>query len=189
MQVHEKTNCLVEPIWEAEIWALEADGLSGPKPPLHGVPVSIKDQFGIKGYDSAIGCAKYINKPFIDDCNLVKSLRAAGAIPFVKTTVPQTMLSFETTSPIHGVTRNPRDLTRSPGGSSGGEAALIAGGGSLLGFGTRTDLGGSIRIPAASCGIYAFKPTGGILFFIDLRKCPCCLNISPLIKGPFCNTH
>ncbi len=54
LDVHDKTNCLIEPIWEAEIWALEADGLQGPKPPLHGVPVSIKDLFGIEGYDSTI---------------------------------------------------------------------------------------------------------------------------------------
>ncbi len=157
LAVHEKINCLVEPIWEAEIWAMEADSMTGPKPPLHGVPVSLKDQFGVKGYDSTLGCAKFINQPYADDSNLVKMLRAAGAIPFVKTTTPQTMISTEATSPLFGMTKNPRNLNRGPGGSSSGEGALIAGGGSILGIGT--DLGGSIRIPSSSCGVYGFKPT------------------------------
>ena len=95
-----------------QAWALEADALTGPKPPLHGVPVSLKDQFGVKGYDSTLGCAKFVNEPYTDDCNLVKCLRAAGAIPFVKTNVPQTMISTEATNPIFGITKNPRYLTR-----------------------------------------------------------------------------
>ena len=157
--VHEKTNCLVEPILEAEEWARQADMVVGSKPPLHGVPMSIKDLFGIEGYDSTVGLARFIDQPMNDDCIIIKVLKAHGAIPFVKTNVPQTMISWENTNPIFGQTLNPRNLTRGPGGSSGGECALIAGGGSILGIGS--DVGGSIRVPAACCGIYGMKLTAG----------------------------
>ncbi len=158
LEVHKKTNCLVEPIAEAEEWAKQADMLQGPKPPLHGVPLSVKDIFGIEGYDSTVGLARFIDQP-MNDCVVIQVMKSQGAIPFVKTNVPQTMLSWENTNPIFGMTRNPRDLTRGPGGSSGGEGALVAGGGSVLGIGS--DIGGSIRLPAACCGVYGFKLTGG----------------------------
>ena len=158
LDVHKKTNCLVEPILEAEEWAGQADMVVGAKPLLHGVPISIKDLFGIEGYDSTVGLARFIGQP-MRDCIVTKVLKAHGAIPFVKTNVPQTMISWENTNPIFGQTLNPRDLTRGPGGSSGGEGALVAGGGSILGIGS--DVGGSIRIPAACCGVYGMKLTAG----------------------------
>ena len=182
LEVHEKTNCLIEPIWEAETWALEADGLQGPKPPLHGVPVSVKDLFGIEGYDSTIGCAKYINQPMKEDAVLVKAIKAAGAIPFVKTGVPQSMISWENTNPIFGMTKNPLDLTRGPGGSSGGESALVAGGGSILGYGS--DIGGSVRLPAACCGIYGFKPTGGRTSLVGMQFNNIGQQCVPIANGP-----
>ncbi len=148
----------MELITEAEQWAREADAQVGPRGALHGVPVSVKDLFGVEGYDSTVGVSHHIDQP-MQDCVVVKVLKAHGAIPFAKTNVPQTMLSWENTNPIFGVTVNPRDITRGPGGSSGGEGALIAGGGSVLGVGS--DLGGSIRLPAACCGVFGFKPTGG----------------------------
>jgi Asp-tRNA(Asn)/Glu-tRNA(Gln) amidotransferase A subunit family amidase len=92
---------------------------------------------------------------------------AAGAIPFVKTNIPQTMLAFECSNPLWGRTTNPFSSAHTCGGSSGGEAALLALSGSGLGFGS--DIGGSLRIPAGFCGIYALKPghgrisTGGAL--------------------------
>jgi fatty acid amide hydrolase len=89
----------------------------------------------------------------------VARLRAAGAIVLAKTNVAQALFFYEADNPVHGRTRNPWNLERTPGGSSGGEAALIAAGASPLGLGT--DLGGSVRIPAAFCGIAALKPTAG----------------------------
>ena len=80
----------------------------------------------------------------------------AGAIPFVRTNVPQLLMCDETTNPTWGRTNNPRAPDRTPGGSSGGEAALVAAGASPLGFGS--DIGGSVRTPAAWCGVPAFKP-------------------------------
>ncbi|ORY92559.1 amidase signature enzyme [Leucosporidium creatinivorum] len=123
---------------------------------LHGVPVSLKDQIDFEGYDSTIGVSRAINKPAETHAAPVKVLLAAGANPFVKTTVPQTMLSFECSSPLWGISTNPYDKERIPGGSSGGEAALLASDGSPLGFGS--DIGGSLRIPAHFSGCYGLKP-------------------------------
>ena len=80
-------------------------------------------------------------------------------IPFVLTNVPQGFLSYTSANTVYGKTLNPHDLTRTPGGSSGGEAALMAAGGTP--FGTGSDLGGSMRIPAAFCGLVSLKPTQG----------------------------
>ncbi|KAI0242444.1 Fatty-acid amide hydrolase 1, partial [Lamellibrachia satsuma] len=155
LEVHKKTNCLIEPILEAEALAQACD--DGQRPgPLCGVPVSLKDCYGLKGYDCTVGLARWIDRPFDEDCDIVKVLIKQGAVPFVKTNVPQTMFSVETTNPVFGPTVNPHDTTRTAGGSSGGEAALIAGGGSILGFGS--DIGGSLRIPAAMCGVCSLKP-------------------------------
>lgn len=128
--------------------------------PLHGLPVSIKDQFDMAGYDSTLGMACRVGSPAHEDATLVKLLRQAGAIPFIRTAVPQLLMAPETFS-FWGVALNPWDKSRTPGGSSGGEAALIAAFGSPLGLGT--DIGGSIRIPASYCGLCGFKPTSGRL--------------------------
>ncbi|GAA6027578.1 hypothetical protein JCM8097_007932 [Rhodosporidiobolus ruineniae] len=125
--------------------------------PLHGVPISLKDQINVAGVDSTIGFTHQINHPAKEDATVVQILRAAGAIPFVKTNVPQTMLSFECANPLFGITRNPYDPSRIPGGSSGGEAALLASDGSPLGIGS--DVGGSLRIPAHFSGCFSLKPS------------------------------
>ena len=117
--------------------------------------VVVSDCF--QGYDSTIGLAAFVGKPFSETSALVQVLRHQGAIPFVKTNVPQTMLSWECSNPIFGLTTNPHDTSRTVGGSSGGEAALLAAGGSVLGWGS--DIGGSIRIPSSMCGVYGIKPT------------------------------
>ena len=88
-------------------------------------------------------------------------MKELGAIPFCITNIPQTMLSYACSNPVYGCTNNPHDSQRTPGGSSGGEACLIAQGGSILGLGS--DVGGSLRIPAHFCGITALKPTQGRL--------------------------
>ncbi|NXV72695.1 FAAH1 hydrolase, partial [Atlantisia rogersi] len=114
-----------------------------------------------QGHDSTLGFIKNLNKPAAEDSVLVQVLRRQGAIPFVKTNVPQSLISYDCKNLIFGQTFNPLLYTRSPGGSSGGEGALVGGGGSILGFGT--DVGGSLRFPAAFCGICALKPTGNRL--------------------------
>ncbi|KAF8323776.1 amidase [Clavulina sp. PMI_390] len=124
--------------------------------PLHGLPVSIKDHILIKGLDTASGYISWAGKTVADrDAVVVDILRKAGAVLYVKTANPQTLLSLETHNFIYGRTVNPFNRNLSSGGSSGGEGALIASFGSPLGVGT--DIGGSIRIPAAHNGLYGMK--------------------------------
>ena len=125
--------------------------------PLHGVPITIKECFDIAGTPSTMGLTARRNKLETNDGLLVARLKAAGAIVLGKTNVPQLMILHETDNPIYGRTNNPRDLKRTPGGSSGGEGAIIAACGSPLGLGS--DLGGSIRIPAHFCGVCGLKPS------------------------------
>jgi len=124
--------------------------------PLHGLPVSIKDHIKIKGIDTSTGYTAWAYKTIADtDAVVVDILRKAGAILYVKTQNPQTLLSLETNNNVFGRTLNPFNIMLTPGGSSGGESALIACHGSPLGVGT--DIGGSIRIPAAHGGLYGLK--------------------------------
>ena len=129
------------------------------KGPLHGVPITIKDTLETEGVictGGTLGRTHYVPKT---DATSVARLRAAGAIILGKTNVPELAGALETDNLIYGRTNNPYDLTRTPGGSSGGEAAIVAAGGSPLGLGT--DAGGSIRVPAHYCGLAALKPTSG----------------------------
>lgn len=127
--------------------------------PLHGVPVNVKDLFATAGIRTAYGSAIHAdNVPTVDDV-LVTRLRAAGAIVFAKSTTPEFGHKGLTDGPSFGVTRNPWNLARTSGGSSGGAAAAVAAGIGPLGLGT--DGAGSIRIPAACCGVVGLKPTTG----------------------------
>ncbi|XP_019356912.1 PREDICTED: vitamin D3 hydroxylase-associated protein-like [Gavialis gangeticus] len=128
---------------------------------LYGVPISIKDHIGCKGHISTGGLVQFLGKVEEEDSVIVKVLKRQGAIPFVKTNVPQSMINYDCSNVIFGQTVNPLNHKKSPGGSSGGEGALIAGGGSLLGFGT--DVAGSIRLPSSFCGLCGLKPTGNRL--------------------------
>ena len=125
--------------------------------PLCGLPITIKDNLNLAGFDSTLGLKYRQNHPATQDAVTVAALRAAGAIILGKTNVPQLLLAQETENRIWGLTRNPWNTERSAGGSSGGEAVAVATGMSPLGIGT--DIGGSIRIPAHFCGIYGLKPT------------------------------
>ncbi|KAJ7105750.1 amidase [Mycena crocata] len=153
---HAATNCVTEVLFaEALKQAQELDAefastkvLRGP---LHGVPISIK------GVDSSMGLSSLLQRPASTDADVVALLKAAGAIPIVKTNVPQTMFSFECCNPVFGRSTNPYNDGFTCGGSSGGEAALLSMDGSALGVGS--DIGGSLRIPAAFCGIYSLKPS------------------------------
>ncbi|KAH9940704.1 amidase signature enzyme [Amylocystis lapponica] len=152
LRAHKETNCLTEVlIAQAEEWAQNCNTQG----PLAGMPVSLKDTVGIAGYDSCIGYSAWVGKPMKQDAALVRLLRDAGAVPFVKTNVPITLLSFESTNDVFGTTTNPHNRRYAPGGSTGGDAALLAYGGSRLGMGT--DVAGSVRCPAHYSGIYTIK--------------------------------
>lgn len=127
--------------------------------PLHGLPLSLKDNFITAPHPASIGLAVYANEPTEKDALLVTMLRDLGAVFYVKTNVPTAMMMNETNNNIWGETRNPIHKGLSPGGSSGGEGALIAIKASPLGVGT--DIGGSIRIPSAFCHLYGLKPSFG----------------------------
>jgi Asp-tRNA(Asn)/Glu-tRNA(Gln) amidotransferase A subunit family amidase len=126
---------------------------------LHGVPISIKSSIDVAGLRSE--CGSVLRKGFApsEDAPLVARLRAAGAIILGNTNVPEFLMAYETDNLLNGRTNNPWDLSRTPGGSSGGEAAAIAAGCSAGGVGS--DGGGSIRIPAHYSGICGLKPTPG----------------------------
>jgi amidase len=123
--------------------------------PLHGVPVSIKDTFKVSGYDTSIGLAALACNAAKDDAILVKCLYDAGAVLYCKTNVPQTLMALDTHNNVFGRTTNPCNVAVTAGGSSGGEGALLAMRGSVLGVGT--DIAGSIRIPAMCNGTYGIK--------------------------------
>ena len=126
---------------------------------LFGVPISIKESIEIKGMDTTTGLAKFLYKPSLDDGPCVKLLRAQGAIPFIKANTGQSLVIVETANHIWGRAQNPWDQDRSTGGSSGGDAGLVAAKCAPIGYGS--DFYGSIRVPSGSCGVYGFKPTCG----------------------------
>jgi amidase len=175
------------------------------KGPLHGVPITIKDTLETTGVictGGTKGRANFIPKA---DATAVARLRAAGGIILGKTNVPELAGAIETDNLVYGRTNNPYDLGRTPGGSSGGEAAIVAACGSPLGLGT--DAGGSIRIPAHFCGLAAIKPTSGrvprtgqfpmpmgarnAVFHVSLiaRKVEDLVLALPIIAGPDFRDH
>src|SRR5277367_5992301 len=152
-------NAVTEVLCETALAeARRADGMEAGGA-LHGVPFSVKDSIEVAGTVSTAGSVG--RSAASVDATLVARLRAAGAIPIAKTNLPELLFAFESDNYIFGRTNNPYDLTRTSGGSSGGEAALIAACGSPMGLGS--DCAGSVRLPAAFCGIAAIKPTSGRL--------------------------
>src|SRR5205814_9249229 len=127
--------------------------------PLHGLPITIKDTIDTQGLRTTYGSRLRAEHVPDRDAPVVARLKAAGAIIFGKTNTPEMAIPYETDNPVFGRTNNPHDLNRTPGGSSGGEAAAIAAGLSPAGIGS--DLAGSIRVPAHFCGIAGLKPTSG----------------------------
>jgi amidase len=138
--------------------AADADATTGG--PLHGVPMTVKDAFAVAGMATTWGEPAFANSVADQDAVVVERLQAAGAIVVGKSNVHHLLADFgQTSNPVYGRTVNPRDHARTPGGSSGGAAAALAAGLSFLEYGS--DLAGSIRIPAAYCGVYGLKPTPG----------------------------
>ena len=127
--------------------------------PLHGVPITVKENFDVVGSATTHGIVELKDSMPEQDCHVIALLKQAGAIPIGRTNMPDFGLRWHTTNDLHGATLNPWNPERTPGGSSGGEAAAIATGMSPLGIGG--DMGGSLRYPAQCCGITAIKPTLG----------------------------
>jgi amidase len=162
--INPRINCFADQYWdEAMETAKAADARYGKRGarlrPLEGVPIAVKDAQRVKGKRTTHGSLIYKNS--IDDHSdpMIERLEQSGAIIFARTTTPEFCLSGVTHSRIWGVTRNPWNLDLGPGGSSGGSGAALAAG--LTPLATGTDIGGSIRIPAACCGVVGFKPPHG----------------------------
>ena len=124
---------------------------------LFGIPISIKDHIFQLGCCSSAGLVRNCFTPDVKDSIVVSLLRKTGCVPIVRGNTIQMMMWIETTNNIYGTAENPWDITRTPGGSSGGDAGLVAAGACLIGIGS--DIGGSIRLPAAFCGVCGFKPS------------------------------
>ena len=125
--------------------------------PLHGLPISVKEHIGMKGLGLNAGFISWWDHKGADDAHVLKILWNAGCVFYARTTQPQTLMHLETSSNLYGATTNPFNSKLTSGGSSGGEGALISLRGSCLGLGT--DIGGSIRSPAANCGLYGLRPS------------------------------
>jgi fatty acid amide hydrolase len=162
-RVNGKLNAVVAKRYDAaraEARAVDERRARGePLAPLAGVPVTVKECLDLQGMPSTFGLKARANALATEDDPYVARLRAAGAIVLGKTNVSQLLMYTESDNPVYGRSNNPWNMERTPGGSSGGQAAIIAAGGSALGLGT--DIGGSLRIPAHYCGIASLRPTAG----------------------------
>ncbi|KAF4797145.1 Vitamin D3 hydroxylase-associated protein [Turdus rufiventris] len=160
LEVNQEVNCVTDFIHgcEDQLQKLKKQKEKGL---LYGIPISIKDHINCKGHVSSAGMVKFLGQVKEEDSVIVQVLKHQGGIPFVKTNIPQTMINYDCSNPIFGQTLNPLNPQKSPGGSSGGEGALIAGGGSILGIGS--DVAGSIRLPSSFCGLCGLKPTANRL--------------------------
>lgn len=128
---------------------------------LGGVPITIKDAIATAGLRSTGGAVELRNHVPAEDAAVVATLRREGAVVFGKTNLPRWSADYQSYNEIFGTTNNPWDLTRTPGGSSGGAAAAVAMG--FTPFEIGTDIGGSIRLPASFCGVYGHKPSFGVV--------------------------
>ena len=163
--VNHKVNAVTVVLEEDALRAArEADekiAAGGEVGPLHGVPMTIKENMDLAGTATTHGIVGLKDSLAETDAPVVAHLKKAGAIPIGRTNLPDFGLRYHTDNDLRGATRNPWDPSRTPGGSSGGEAAAIASGMSPLGG--RNDMGGSLRYPAQCCGIAAIKPSLGRL--------------------------
>ena len=186
-----QTNCLTEFFPKEALQraaTLDAHFAKTGKPigDLHGLPVCIKDMYDLKGHRSTMGFISWFDVIAEKDSSLVRVLRDAGAVFHAKTTMPQTGMMLETTSHLWGRTKNPFNISLVPGGSSGGDGALITMRGSPIA--PSSDIGGSIRVPAAYNGLYSIKPSADRIPRGGLRS-PAPGNVSIKVScGPQCHS-
>lgn len=166
-EVNPLINAIVEDRFEAALQearevdsflkstTLNDDSIASKKP-LLGLPITVKESIAVQGMSYCVG-VKDTPSRATRDADIVTRIREAGGIPLLVSNTPELCMWWHTFNKITGVTRNPYDTRRTPGGSSGGEAALLGAGASLLGIGS--DIAGSIRLPALFCGIFGHKPT------------------------------
>jgi amidase len=156
--------------------------------PLHGVPCSIKENIDVAGTPTTQGVHAFAEAIASIDAPTTARMRAAGAIPFVRTNLPDFGLRVSTDSQLHGLTRNPWNPNVTAGGSSGGEASAIASGMSPIGLGN--DIGGSLRNPAHCCGIASLKPSTGVIPFATVvpPEDPVVSSQMMAVEGPMART-
>ncbi|KAJ3530704.1 hypothetical protein NM208_g9207 [Fusarium decemcellulare] len=159
---HQLTTCCTEMFFEEALEeAKRLDDVLArtgkPVGPLHGLPISVKDSVDVKGHDTSVGWVGLTKKPAARDAGITTMLRRLGAVLYVKTNIPQSLMMSDSFNHVFGQCVHPLNRSLISGGSSGGESTIIGAGGSVIGVGT--DIGGSIRIPASLCGIYGLSPT------------------------------
>lgn len=190
---HQLTSCLTETFFDMALRrAQELDehlAATGKTiGPLHGLPISVKECYNIAGVTTTMGFVSFLDRPpQPTNSVLVNILLAAGAVFYVKTNIPQTMMTLDTHNNIFGRTLNPHRLSLTAGGSSGGEGALLAMRRSLLGIGT--DFAGSVRVPALCCGLIGFKPSAHRIPYGGIASAarPGMAGFPPC-SGPICHT-
>ena len=183
-------NCVTETYFEQaqerakQLDTMKVEGKSAG--PLHGLPISLKDGFKIKGLEATIGFVSFLGRIAENNSPLVDILLQQGAVIYVKTNVPQTLMTGDSVNNIFGRTLNPHNTFLGAGGSSGGEGALVAFRGSPLGVGT--DIAGSIRIPSLCDGTYGFKPSSNrIPYGGQASPSPPGMNFFLACAGPLAN--
>ena len=162
---HKINSVVVKTFDEALEAAKQADkeiSQNSIKGPLHGVPMTIKESYNIKGQSTNWGIPDFKNNIATEDGLAVQRFKKAGAHFMGKTNVPLNLADFQSYNDVYGVTGNPWDVNKTPGGSSGGSAAALAAGFTSLEAGS--DIGGSIRNPAHYCGVFGHKPSHCLLY-------------------------
>ncbi len=153
-------NAIVEPDFErarGEAKAADTRRARGEDAPLGGLPMTLKESINVRGLRTTVGMAMWKDFRSEHDAPVTTRVKGAGAVVMAKTNVPPMLADWQSSNPVYGRTNNPWDLSRTPGGSTGGGAAALAAGLTPLEFGS--DIGGSIRVPAAFCGVYGHRPS------------------------------
>ena len=157
-------NAIVEPDFErarGDAQTADARRARGESAPLLGLPMTLKESYNVRGLRTTCGMPFWKDFRSEHDAPVTTRVKSAGALVMAKTNVPQMLADWQSANPVYGRTNNPWDLTRTPGGSTGGGSAALAAGLTPLEFGS--DIGGSIRVPAAFCGIYGHRPSETVL--------------------------